>query len=374
MTCRSFANACFAFGLGLALAGCATPTTRPVDVDTGRAQTERQKQEELAVESGIRQNERVNNVVWPLLVSAAELCGDQAISSLGLVWFNIHDFSARDRGAVVRLYGMDESPRVLYVPPGSPAQIAGIQKGDVLNSVAGRPVPTARNANDDWRRLMKDALRPGTPASVVVSRAGTHVALEATPVRACDYPMAVLGNDAVNAMANGRGVAVTSGMLRFVENDGELAIVLAHEVAHNAMKHMDAKRTNASLGSILDIAAAIYGVNTHGMFGGLAGNIHSKGFESEADYVGLYLMARAGLPIDDTPAFWRRMAANNPSSIRGGYLATHPATPERFVALEQTIAEIKDKQARGELLLPNRKVSGSGARGGENDAGRSHIE
>jgi predicted Zn-dependent protease len=131
--------------------------------------------------------------------------------------------------------------------------------------------------------------------------------------------------------------------------------VLAHEIAHNTMKHMDAKRTNASVGSILDIAAAIYGVNTHGMFGGLAGNAHSKGFESEADYVGLYLMTRAGLPIDDAPTFWRRMAANNPASIRGGYLATHPATPERFVALEQTIAEIRDKQARGEPLVPNRK-------------------
>lgn len=337
------------------LSGCATPTTKPVAVDTGRAQTERQKQEEIAVETGIRQNERVNNAVWPLLVAAAELCGDQAIPSLGLVWFNIHDFNSRDREAVIRLYGMDESLRVLYVPAGSPAQIAGIQKGDVLKSVADRPVPTSRSANEQWRKLMKDALRPGVPFPVLVSRGGTEVRLEVTPARACDYPMAVFANDAVNAMANGRGVAVTSGMLRFVENDGELAIVLAHEIAHNAMRHMDAKRTNAGLGSILDIAAAIYGVNTRGLFGGLAAGAHSKGFESEADYVGLYLMVRAGMPIENTPAFWRRMAANNPASIRGGYLSTHPATPERFVALEQTIAEIRDKQARGEPLLPNRK-------------------
>jgi hypothetical protein len=146
----------FFTAIGLALAGCATPTTKPVDVDTGRAQTERQTQEKIAAESDIRQNERVNNVGWPLLVAAAELCGDQAIPSLGLVWFSVHDFNSRDREAVVRLYGMGESPRVLYVPPGgSPAQAAGIRKGDVLKTVAGRPVPTGRSAREEWRKLMK---------------------------------------------------------------------------------------------------------------------------------------------------------------------------------------------------------------------------
>jgi predicted Zn-dependent protease len=48
-------------------------------------------------------------------------------------------------------------------------------------------------------------------------------------------------SDAVNAFADGEKVVITKGMMRFVENDRELSLVIAHEMAHNAMGHTDNK-------------------------------------------------------------------------------------------------------------------------------------
>jgi predicted Zn-dependent protease len=107
-------------------------------------------------------------------------------------------------------------------------------------------------------------------------------------------------------------VTVTSGMVRFCQTNDELALVVGHEMAHNAMNHMKSKRANAAGGLIVDILFAAIGVNTQGGFAKLAGNAYSPAFEQEADYVGLYYTARAGFDISSAANFWRRMAIADP--------------------------------------------------------------
>jgi predicted Zn-dependent protease len=83
-------------------------------------------------------------------------------------------------------------------------------------------------------------------------------------------------------------------MMRFA-NDAELVGVLGHEIAHNAMGHIEARKKNALLGgllgAILDVAAATQGVNTQGQntanFMAAAARAFSQDFEREADYVGM---------------------------------------------------------------------------------------
>jgi len=175
----------------------------------------------------------------------------------------------------------------------------------------------------------------------------------------------LVGSDAVNAFADGKMVGITTGMLRFVESDDELAMVVGHELAHNALGHVGRQQGNslagALLGALVDIGAAAAGVNTQGagtrigmQAGGLA---YAKDFEAEADYLGSYIAARAGYDISDAPFLWRRMAAEHPSSIGKTFMATHPSTPERATALERTIAEIREKEARGAPLVPERLQS-----------------
>jgi len=128
------------------------------------------------------------------------------------------------------------------------------------------------------------------------------------------------------------------------------------------MNHIDAKKTNAGLGMaiglLLDVGAAVAGVNTQGGFtdagGKLGAQAFSVDFENEADYVGLYFMANANYKIDNVAVFWRRMAQENPSAI--SLSSTHPSTSERFVSIEKTIAEIKQKQLNNKPLKPEMKI------------------
>src|SRR4051812_33222829 len=116
----------------------------------------------------------------------------------------------------------------------------------------------------------------------------------------CGYGIVSVSDDAVDASADGENVYVTSSLLRFVRSsDEELAVILSHEFAHNAMNHSGARKRNSMIGAVLgaavDIAAASNGVHTQGVgqaAGGGAGNrAYSAEFEREADYVGLYMLA-----------------------------------------------------------------------------------
>jgi predicted Zn-dependent protease len=109
------------------------------------------------------------------------------------------------------------------------------------------------------------------------------------------------------------------------------------------------------LGTLLDLAAAANGINTRGTFGNAGASAFSQDFEAEADYVALYYMNAAGLPLEGVANFWREMAAEHPRSIGSNHSASHPATSERFLAISKTIDEINNKIAAGEPLTPNLK-------------------
>jgi predicted Zn-dependent protease len=184
--------------------------------------------------------------------------------------------------------------------------------------------------------------------------------LELAGESACDYPVELGTSSEVNAYADGQRIVIELGMMRVAQRDEELALVIAHELAHNAMGHSDAAATNAVLGGALGLLADIaLGVATNGVYVGtgyteigaeVGAEIHSVEFEQEADYVGMYILKRAGFPIGDAPDFWRRMAMESPDTIK--LRTTHPTSPERFVALKAAIAEIEEKVAGNRPLLP----------------------
>lgn len=180
----------------------------------------------------------------------------------------------------------------------------------------------------------------------------------------CTYQYELLTDNSLNAAADGKTVYINTGMMRFVENDDELAVIVGHEIAHNMLDHIGQKRGAAILGAIVDgLIAGATGVNTQGAFSRAAANAYSQEYEAEADYLGVYLAERAGYDITVAPDLWRRMGIENPSSIAGRYGATHPSTPERAAALSSAIQEIGIKNIEGIALVPNRlddKVEQSG--------------
>ena len=204
--------------------------------------------------------------------------------------------------------------------------------------------------------------RGGRPALLYVERQRDTQLLKIQSVMACGYPVVLVTHDSVNAFADGRFVGVTSGMLRFAESDDELAIVIGHELAHNALGHFEKMHASSVgarlLGGLLDIAAAAVGVGgPGGMQDGAtaAALVHGRDFETEADSLGLYLVARAGYDFSAAPDFWRRMGAELPEADAGGFLATHPSHAERAVAVEAIVDEIRAKLAAGAPLEPEQR-------------------
>jgi predicted Zn-dependent protease len=197
-------------------------------------------------------------------------------------------------------------------------------------------------------RLGGQALPPHHPASVYLLEVGTVVALAAAELRqGDDRPAPMRGwrfipveSPAVNAVGNPGGfVLVTTGLLRAVRSEDELAGVLAHEVAHvqrgHTLQPVEAARkqsqlTEGALAGTSDVLHAFFGqVVTLG-----ADFVLDKGFgkknELAADALAARILAEAGYQAAALAAFLSRLEG---PGARGGFFSRHPPAAERVAAL-----------------------------------------
>lgn len=153
------------------------------------------------------------------------------------------------------------------------------------------------------------------------------------------------------AATRGNFLFVWSGLLEYLRSDEELAVVLAHELGHILAGHVMpdpaeiANRTVAQVGGA--ITSGIVGSSSRvGVAGDLAGqlaqmalealvvNPGQRQLETEADEVGLFLLAKAGFDPDGAINFWERVQ-NDPEFGSGAlaFLSTHPSSADRFAHL-----------------------------------------
>jgi hypothetical protein len=388
----------------LATTACVAPTTQQASLTKSQLVAEQHRQEELAVQATLAQQQRLDRVAWPILRTALPLCAERTELRAGISVATVHDFPGNLQGGARRL-GLSDTLMVTSVAEHSPAHLAGVRVGDRLTHLAGVGLEPGRHATglfaqrynalvqppDARRGERPPALEPlgfavrrgASPLASYEAARRAHAATSATetsadsaspasreddsamaairPDTVCAVRALVVKDDTLNAWTDGKTLWVTTAMLRFVQNDDELAAVVAHEVAHAVERHIDARKANAVAGAfvgvLLDVAAATQGVNTQGQFtksmSEAAAMSFSHAFENEADYTGAYLLARIGRPVRAASGLWRRMAEEAPGAIQ--FASGHPTTAERFVRIEQAAGEIEGKRRAGEVLLPNRK-------------------
>jgi hypothetical protein len=344
----------------LALSACARPQTAPPAIDAKLQRQEVNKERELAVIEQFQQQKRVYGVSGQLLMGAVPFCGAKIHRIMGFTAANRQAFPVAFRIAVGRAKHFDDRIMVADVMPGSPAERAGLQEGDFLLGVGDYNTARGEGATKDLVTHVAQILA-ANPAQVTarLQRGDAVFTAAIAPVLACDYPVAIVPGESINAFATGKAVFVYQGMVRFAQTDEELATVIGHELAHNVRGHIDAKMQNYYAGyfagMVFDILLGGIGVNTGGNVAASAGNAgaqaFSADFEAEADYVGLYIMASSGLPIEGAANFWRRMGATNPQAI--SLRSSHPPTAARYLALEATAREIAAKRAAGQPLQPS---------------------
>jgi predicted Zn-dependent protease len=148
----------------------------------------------------------------------------------------------------------------------------------------------------------------------------------------------------------GGKIAVYTGILPFTKDENGLAVVLGHEIAHALAEHGNERMSQALLanmgGMALSIALSSRPKQTRELFMtvfGVGANVglllpYSRLHESEADRIGLMLMARAGYDPREAVPFWERM--NQKAGPRPPeFLSTHPAPAARIANIKAYIPE-----------------------------------
>ncbi len=160
------------------------------------------------------------------------------------------------------------------------------------------------------------------------------------------YSFNVIDEDEVNAFALPGGyIFVYSGLIKIIENDDELAGVLAHEIAHVVAKH-SIKRLQAVLGyDLLRILATAAGSDKElrkGVDVAIGQLILSYSIEDEllADKLGVRYLKEAGYDQNAMLTFLKKLQeVNRKAPIRPLRRSrTHPYIPERIRALKQEIS------------------------------------
>jgi len=137
---------------------------------------------------------------------------------------------------------------------------------------------------------------------------------------------------------------VTTGAMTLLRSDDELAWLLAHEIAHNVLSHSQSIRLRAMLNAFL---GATTGASPEGSV-----PFQRRSLESQADYVGAFIMARAGYDVQAIKQFWHRMESLRSRENTPEMDVSHPTTAERLASFEITLKEIQEKRHRGESLQP----------------------
>ncbi len=174
------------------------------------------------------------------------------------------------------------------------------------------------------------------------------------------WEVAVFVDKSPNAFAlPGGKIGVNTGMIALVSSQDELAVVLAHELAHVVAGHGNERVSTqmaTELGINLIAASAGANVNPSRMAALLGAGAQlgillpfSRTQESEADHIGLIYMAKAGFDPHASITLWRKMDAQDKGEKKPEFLQTHPSSKNRIQQFETWMpaAEADYKTAKG---------------------------
>ncbi len=216
----------------------------------------------------------------------------------------------------------------------------------------------------EYDKFLKDnEVVKGTPEAAMITRVGQRIAKAserwltangyAGYLKDYAWEYNLVRDETVNAwcMPGGKIVFYT-GILPICEDEAGIAVVMGHEVAHALANH-GAQRMSAQTLQALGMVAGnvaiqneedralfntAYGVGTT-----VGGTLpFSRSHETEADRIGIQIMAIAGYNPEAAPALWKRMKANK-NGAPMEMLSTHPSDDTRIANLTEWVPKAKEE-------------------------------
>lgn len=168
------------------------------------------------------------------------------------------------------------------------------------------------------------------------------------------WEVVVFDSDQVNAFAlPGGKIGVYTGLLKVAKNEDQLATLIGHEIAHVLADHSNERLSQSQLANAgLQITAVALGSSEYAQYRDATMAALGLGFqygvmlpygrtqESEADIVGLELMAKAGFNPAQSIDLWHNMAAASQGQQPPELLSTHPSHSTRIHDLQETMAKL----------------------------------
>ncbi|MBI5782420.1 MAG: M48 family metallopeptidase [Gammaproteobacteria bacterium] len=176
-----------------------------------------------------------------------------------------------------------------------------------------------------------------------------------------DFRFFVISNPTINAFAVPGGfIGVHTGLILATQSEAELASVLAHETAHITQRHIPRLIAESQRTTLPALAAVLAGIllASSGHQGGEAaialtsaavaqkGINYTRGFEEEADRIGMQILAQSGFDPRAMPAFFEQMQNLNRLNDTSlpEFLRTHPVTTNRIADSRNRAEQFRVRQ------------------------------
>ena len=345
------------------VSGCLeTPKGKLPSINQAEIDMEAERQKRLSYAKYIDQMSLVKSIGFKINSVNADICNKTDFNS-GLTFANENVMGLKIAKFFPSKINLGSQVSIINIVKNSPADKAGLALGDIILEVEGYTFPEGRNALKKISKHFKN-IEEKKIKKIKIDRNGEILTFDINQTKICNYPIIFTQDKIVNAYADGKSIIMTQGMVDYARDDNEIAMVIAHELAHNDRGHLDAMKKNTlimgSIGFVLDLMTIYYSGGTAGgdaqnteMWSKIGRNAYSVEFEKDADYGGVYYAYRAGYDISQVKNFWERIGSENPKQI--AISSTHPATSERYLQIDKTVKEINKKKNDGLTLVPNEK-------------------
>lgn len=224
--------------------------------------------------------------------------------------------------------------------------------------LVGREREVALGAEAYDQTLQEQPLSGNAAAAEMVRRVGERIAAVSAD-SGFDWRFELLQSPQQNAFClPGGKVAVYEGILPVCESEGGLAVVMSHEIAHAIARHGSERMTHSMVSDTvkqgverivkarapdrLQTVLAAYGAASQ--YGVILP--YSRWHETEADRIGILLMADAGYDPAEAPRFWSRFGALGESAdALPEFLSTHPSGERRTRDLQELLPGASQRYA-----------------------------
>lgn len=201
---------------------------------------------------------------------------------------------------------------------------------------AVEPVKSDRSLDD----LISETARTAEALRSVMAPFCAHIKSPS-----CNFRYRIVGGPGANAFVDQQGlVSITVDLLRYLDDEDEIAAVLAHEISHRLNGDDVVKMSTMS-----QHQAMRYVLGGSSPSSSASRNAGSSRYlisrEAAADYLAAYLLSDAGYDLNKAGSMWMKLAKVSDRKAQS-ILATHPFSAERLATWRKVVAEIESNPGR----------------------------